>query len=53
MHAEVSIRRIHQALEIVERQSLVCGQCADDTQAEAFVYQPVESRGRVFRLGVA
>jgi len=51
MHAQISIGGFEQPLQVVERQGLVRGQRADDSQADTFMNQPVEVRNLRMRDG--
>src|SRR5687767_3781335 len=42
VHAEVSVSRVQQLLQIVECQRRVAGQRADDSQAQTLMYQPLQ-----------
>ena len=44
MHTEISVGRVHQALQVTESQRLVCGQSADDPQTQSFMNQPIQLR---------
>jgi hypothetical protein len=51
MDAEVAVRRLKQALQIVEGQAVVHRQRTDDAEAQPLVNEPVEGEGTL-RLGL-
>src|SRR5882672_8286519 len=53
MHAEISVRGVHQALEVVESQRLVSGQGTDNAETHAFMNYAVQTRRGVSRLAAA
>src|SRR5881394_49637 len=42
VHAQVAVGRVEQAFELVERETLIHGERADDREAHALVDQPIE-----------
>ena len=47
--AQVSVRRLQQTFQFVERQSIVHRERADDAEPEPLVNQPVERKRRLLR----
>ena len=44
MNTEIAVSRIHQVLQIAERQRLISGQRADDSETQTFMNQAIEIR---------
>jgi len=52
VHTEISVGCVHQAFKVIESQRLVCGESADDPEAESFMNQPIQLGRQTSGFGV-
>jgi hypothetical protein len=53
MNAKVSVRDVHQALEIIKSQRIISGERADYTKAQSLVDQAVKQRRGILCFSAA